>query len=179
MAIDHTNCTHPRTPAGRRACRAGKAFPLPADTGVNAVYNDYIRASVRKTRISHKNCNHAETSHANRQCRADREFATRTVGSDYIGEHIRKTAANGEMKARMDREAANAARSLVDNREIRMTGAVARRMARQAVAADNVRIQPGRSGARVSARNTSCVQAALHIDAHGGSCACGWKAKVQ
>lgn len=23
--IDHTNCTHPRTPAGRRACRAGVA----------------------------------------------------------------------------------------------------------------------------------------------------------
>lgn len=41
---------------------------------------------------------------------------------------------------------------------------------------DNARIQPRRSGARVSARNTSCVQAALHIDAHGGRCACGWTA---
>lgn len=78
--------------------------------------------------------------------------------------------------------------------EIRMTGPVARRMARQAVKADNVqadllakikrrqateaalRIQPRRSGARVSTRNTTCVQAALHIDAHGGRCACGWEA---
>lgn len=25
MAIDHTNCTHPRTPAGRRACRSAVA----------------------------------------------------------------------------------------------------------------------------------------------------------
>lgn len=62
------------------------------------------------------------------------------------------------------------------DREIRMTGPVARRMARQAMKAENARIQPRRSGARVSARNTSCVQAALHIDAHGGRCACGWEA---
>jgi hypothetical protein len=26
--IDHTACTHPRTPAGRRACRAGNAAPV-------------------------------------------------------------------------------------------------------------------------------------------------------
>lgn len=25
MAMSHANCTHPRTPAGRRACRAGNA----------------------------------------------------------------------------------------------------------------------------------------------------------
>jgi hypothetical protein len=60
--------------------------------------------------------------------------------------------------------------------EIKMTGPVARRMARQAVKADNARIQPRRSGARVSTRGASCVQAALHVDAHGGRCACGWEA---
>lgn len=38
------------------------------------------------------------------------------------------------------------------------------------------RIQPRRGGARVPARSSTCVQAALHIDAHGGSCACGWEA---
>lgn len=111
--IDHTNCTHPRTPAGRKACRnAGTAAPAP----------------------------------------------------DYIAEHIRKVAANWAMKARMDRDYA----------EIRMTGPVARRMARTAAKAD--RIQPRRSGARVAATSSTCVQAALHIDAHGGRCACGWVA---
>jgi hypothetical protein len=54
---------------------------------------------------------------------------------------------------------------------IKMTGPVARRMARQAAAAD--RIQPRRGGARVSAKNTTCVQAALHTS---GRCACGWHA---
>lgn len=27
MAIDHTTCTHPRTPAGRRSCRANTGTP--------------------------------------------------------------------------------------------------------------------------------------------------------
>lgn len=110
--IDHTACTHPRTPAGRRACRQGGS-PAPAP--------------------------------------------------DYIGDHIRKTAANGAMKARMDRR----------YDDIKMTGPVARRIGRQAMAADNARIQPRRSGARVDARKASCVQAALHTP---GTirCACGW-----
>ena len=33
--MDHTNCTHPRTPAGRRACRAGVSstvLPIAAAT---------------------------------------------------------------------------------------------------------------------------------------------------
>jgi hypothetical protein len=46
------------------------------------------------------------------------------------------------------------------------------------IKAQPVRIQPRRSGARVSGAFASCVQAALHIDAHGGRCACGWGAKV-
>lgn len=62
--------------------------------------------------------------------------------------------------------------------EIRMTGAVARRMARTAMKAENMRIQPRRSGARVAIDDSGCVQAALHIDAHGGRCACGWTAQL-
>lgn len=61
--------------------------------------------------------------------------------------------------------------------EIKMTGPVARRMARHAMKAENARIQPRRSGARVSINTSGCVQAALHIDAHGGRCACGWAAE--
>lgn len=123
MAISHANCTHPRTPAGRRACRAGNA---PAVT---------------------------------------------TPAPDYIADHIRKTAANGRMKARMDRE--------YDAAEMRGRARTAGRDAQIAakLKARPERIQPRRSGARVSSGFSTCVQAALHIDAHGGRCACGWVAE--
>lgn len=93
MAVSHANCTHPRTPAGRRACRAGTDTPAP-----------------------------------------------REVQS---------------FRARLGR---------VERAYAESAGLVPRR------------IQPRRSGARVAARNSSCVQAALHVDAHGGRCACGWVA---
>lgn len=120
--------------------------------------------------ISHAGHNHPATPAARSACRKStgNPMVTRIESDGYIAEHIRKTAANGRMKARMDRE--------YDAAEIKMTGAVARRMARQIAKADNARIQPKRSGARVSATDSSCVQAALHIDAHGGRCACGWVA---
>jgi hypothetical protein len=122
MAIDHTNCTHPRTPAGRRACRAGNLVPS-------------------------------------------------------LSQSISPERSSAEQRDRDERSARIRA-SFASGPEIKITGPVARRMARQAIAADNARIQPRRSGARVSTRNTSCVQAALHIDAHGGRCACGWEAAV-
>jgi hypothetical protein len=95
MAMDHTNCTHPRTPAGRRACRKGgvtmvSTAPL---TGVNIVYAQA---------------------------------------------------------------------------QDRLMGKVQRRQRTEAA----LRIQPRRSGARVSAGNSACVQAALHTR---GRCACGWE----
>lgn len=74
MAIDHTACTHPRTPAGRRACRSGRT----------------------------------------------------TVPTEKAPRATQKP----------------------------------------------VRIQPRRSGARVSANASTCVQAALHTR---GRCACGWE----
>lgn len=135
MAIDHTNCTHARTPAGRRECRT-----LGGPAGWAAANSAAINKPTG--------------------------MPEPIIAGDYIGEHIRKTAANHTMKARMDREYA----------EVRMTGQLARRMARQAAKADMARPQPRRSGARVSTGNSSCVQAALHIDAHGGRCACGWEA---
>lgn len=101
MAISHANCTHPRTPAGRSACRRmNGSISVPA---VNPV-----------------------------------------------------------------RELAEAAGIV---KPIKMTGPVARRMARQAMKAENARIQPRRSGARVSIDNSGCVQAALHTT---GRCACTW-----
>lgn len=122
--IDHTACTHPRTPAGRRACRAGNAAPVVTDGLV-------------------------------------------IPPVDYIAREIYKNRANAAAKARMDRE--------YDARDaqIKMTGDMARRMARTAVKAENARIQPRRSGARVSGAFASCVQAALHTP---GTirCACGW-----
>lgn len=119
--IDHTNCTHPRTPAGRRACRNGATAPAPK--------------------------------------------------VDYIAEHIRKTAANGAMKARMDRKYAEIKAERMA--EIRANADDSREIAEYLVhKAENARIQPRRSGARVSADNSSCVQAALHTH---GRCACGWE----
>lgn len=106
MAISHATCTHPRTPAGRRACRAAQA-------------------------------------------NADRHIATETG------------------------EVTNRRRAGMDMREIRGR---ARTAGRDAQIAAKLRIQPRRSGARVSAAGSTCVQAALHIDAHGGKCACGWAA---
>jgi hypothetical protein len=104
--IDHTACTHPRTSAGRRACRAGNI---------------------------------------------DRQDRGWTAPADTM-------------------------KIFREDREIKMTGPVARRMAKHAMKAENARIQPRRSGARVSIDASGCVQAALHIDAHGGRCACGWVA---
>lgn len=103
MAMSHANCTHPRTPAARSACRKSQGTVV-----------------------------------------TDREAL---VGTQNL-------------------EAREAA--------IRITGPVARRMARQAVAADNLtasRIQPRRSGARVTPEASTCVQAALHTGR--GLCACG------
>jgi hypothetical protein len=118
--------------------------------------------------ISHAGHNHPATPAARSACRRKLTIAEPVATPDYIGEHIRKTAANYAAKARMDRD--------YDSQEIRMTGPVARRMARQAIKSQNARIQPRRSGARVSSSSSTCVQAALHIDAHGGRCACGWEA---
>lgn len=101
MAISHANCTHPRTPAGRRACRNQSTTP-PSGWSPEA-----------------------EAHHE--------EVGRRNQG---IGEAMRKRAQKP------------------------------------------VRIQPRRGGARVSANGSACVQAALHIDAHGGRCACGWEANA-
>lgn len=116
MAMSHENCTHPRTPAGRSACRR----------------------------------------------------ATDAGGTTFL-------AYTNPMPLAQSARIINDLRS-EGAMETKMTGPVARRMARQAARADMVRPQPRRSGARVSTRNSSCVQAALHIDAHGGRCACGWEA---
>jgi hypothetical protein len=88
MAMDHTNCTHPRTATGRRACRNGTTTLSPR-AQVDAVLKAQITTRARV------------------------------------------------------RQAMNAQR-----------------------------IQPRRSGARVDASNSTCVQAALHTR---GKCACGWE----
>lgn len=42
--IDHTNCNHPRTPAGRRACRA---------SGVAVPAVDYVKQHMHKVQTAH------------------------------------------------------------------------------------------------------------------------------
>jgi len=90
MAVSHANCTHPRTPAGRRACRNSPRL---------------ITDSTLPTQVA-----------------ADRLWKG-------IVSRPRRTE-------------------------------------------KPVRIQPRRSGARVTANASACVQAALHTR---GRCACGWE----
>jgi len=127
--------------------------------------------------ISHAGHNHPATAAARKACRNsnDNPNVTRIEADGF-----RKVTAASARRAGVAIGRANEARARQEvlDSEIKMTGPVARRMAKHAAKAENARIQPKRSGARVSSRNTSCVQAALHIDAHGGRCACGWEAQV-
>lgn len=49
MTIDHSNCDHPRTPAGRRACRAGKVS-TPSNPLVRATRSPVSRETPRHDR---------------------------------------------------------------------------------------------------------------------------------
>lgn len=92
--MKHTDCTHPATPAGRRACRTGNPAPRTLSP-FGQVERDYAEAA-----------------------------------------------------------------GLVPRRAVSTSQKPAR-------------IQPRRSGARVSANASACVQAALHTGV-GTLCACGW-----
>lgn len=45
--IDHTNCSHPRTPAGRRTCRNARAIPTISTRVGNIRRGSIIVAEVR------------------------------------------------------------------------------------------------------------------------------------
>lgn len=52
--MDHTNCSHPRTPAGRRACRAGNtpvATPAPTTDYVKEHMNAHLASYLMKARM--------------------------------------------------------------------------------------------------------------------------------
>jgi hypothetical protein len=110
MAMSHANCTHSRTPAGRRACRAA---------GLNATAHIALepKGLTMAEAIQHVIDNPAQAA----------------------------AAGNAKTEAWIMSSGTRAARSRV-----------VRRM-RQGDA-------------------KKCVQAALHIDEHGGRCACGWEA---
>lgn len=127
MAIDHTNCTHPRTPAGRRVCRDAARV-----RDVHQAMEPQV-SSIQEA-IAYVIAN------------PDKAVAAATAKAEAW------IASSGTDKAR---------------------ARVAARKRSQRPA----RIQPRRSGARVSIDNSGCVQAALHTDAHGGRCACGWAAE--
>lgn len=144
MAISHANCTHPRTPAGRRACRAAVANGTTLDMTPE------------------------------RSAEVDRQVKAFSDAFDTAKAAATRRAHIKGLQNRLE-SMADGEHPVHD--EIRMTGATARKLARHAVKAETKRIQPRRSGARVSPSSSSCVQAALHIDAHGGRCACGWAAE--
>jgi hypothetical protein len=160
MAMSHAGHTHPSTPAARSACRKAMA------NGALHMAAEPQGPMTMAERIAYVVAN-----------------PEKAVAS-----------ANAKTEAWIMSEGTDAARD-----RLKLTGPVARRMARQAARADMkgaartagrdaqivaklratpARPQPRRSGARVSTANSTCVQAALHIDAHGGRCACGWCAEV-
>jgi len=118
MAISHADCTHPRTPAGRRACRAGNA-PLVVTTP------DPISVYARTHHLS-----------------ADAENGMRVAMAQVTTAPIEIEIARSKMNQTARRRMAAAPR-----------------------------IQPRKSGARVSVTSSTCVQAALHSSR--GLCACG------
>lgn len=147
MAVSHANCTHPRTPAGRRACRAGVAAP-----------KTWTVADALKLASTMTGAELAANGNAKTEA--------------WILEHgtpAAKRRINAKDRVTEIRENAAAARQR-ENDRMRAAGRVAKDP-------KPARIQPRRSGARVSATGSTCVQAALHIDAHGGRCACGWVAE--
>lgn len=133
MAVSHADCTHPRTPAGRRACRAGREVtPLTGTVfapEVRPVPAPEIKWTAAAVRRAGKAIAGAEKMRAQREA----NMALNAIAEDRIKS---------------------------DNRRQR--------------AEKPARIQPRRSGARVSAGGSSCVQAALHTGT--GRCACGWHA---
>ena len=107
--IDHSACTHPRTPAGRRACRA--------------LHNQHVDG-----------------------------------------------LAMSEMIHRPAPEVVPEGHVVIPGLGVTVPN---RRRQRSS---DAARIQPRKAGARVSAKNSTCIQAALHTPKNGGRCACGWSA---
>lgn len=84
--IDHTNCTHPRTPAGRRGCRAaGTAAPAP----------DYIREAMHRTLANHK-----------AKARMDRDY---DVQAALIGKIKRRQATEAALRIQPRRSGARVA----------------------------------------------------------------------
>lgn len=132
--------------------------------------------------MSHANCLHAATSAGRRECRSlGGPAGWAAANSNAINKPTGmpepvltdRMAAMGRAIAEViaDPNAAVARGNAGTESWIMAHGTKA---ARRRV--ETRRIQPRRGGARVPARSSACVQAALHIDEHGGRCACGWEA---
>lgn len=127
--IDHTNCTHPRTPAGRRACRAGRVI-------------DPIVAI--------------------------EERMERNTGTDWVA-GLREIAGRKNAPTAQDM-------TKIRTRLDHLAGSEGGPL-RHAEAMRRITLEANKKR-RIKKQFASCVQAALHIDAHGGRCACGWIANA-
>jgi hypothetical protein len=103
--------------------------------------------------ISHAGHNHPATPAARAACR-------KSTGNP----NVTRIESDGLVKTNADR------RGLVKTNADRR--GLARTAGRNAQLAAKIRLQPRKSGARVSAGTSTCVQAALHKG--NGRCACGW-----
>lgn len=113
MSIDHSKCDHPRTPAGRRACREGRATPAER-TAHEALVAD-VAASVPLPETPHRKAKRAAHMRAwgaepGKDDRAALPFARRCgnvhCGYDRLDEHIGQVSClrseDGNWKSNVD-----------------------------------------------------------------------------
>jgi hypothetical protein len=79
--IDHTNCSHPRTPAGRRACRTGHQSEIPPVVR-RGVRGDDGMTVAERARNARANRNRADAA-AGRMARRRERAGVQGPSDDY------------------------------------------------------------------------------------------------
>lgn len=172
--VDHTNCSHPRTPAGRSACRR---MALAAELGLDtsgALDSAMNRGKIKPERDEHSLGKIDIKKAMADLCTIELVGVGRCVfprGTAHPKMHM--TEKGSEFTTH---EAARASAKLAADRD----KADARMSARRgrgivALAANQTTWTGARAAARtVAGRIANCVQAELHKGNPGTRCACGW-----
>lgn len=172
--VDHSNCTHPRTPAGRSACRR---MALAAELGLDtsgALDSEMNRGKIKPERHDH-NLGQIDVKKALAdQCTIELVGVGRCVFPRAPHHPKKHMTANGSEFT--THEAARAAAKLAADRD-KAAARVSSRRGRGivALAANQTTWTGARAAARTQAeRIANCVQAELHKGNPGTKCACGW-----
>lgn len=168
MAINHSTCSHERTPKARAACRARQR------------QHDASTTSLAETPLVIEVTEPCPVTLAGDAC-------TRTAHSSIV-KHLTAsgmefTTKQAARAARMIQSSRDKAAARIERRSRRTDPAIRvadRRMSEIRAAADQPTWDGARQAARAVARKVigdpirDCVQAELHRG--GGKCACGWSA---